>query len=292
MSIAALAVSAYTPLDVQTWLQSENRQLFIGDVLDGSNSDTMGVGFARYAPGESNEWVVTYDEALVVTSGSFSVTSAGVSKSAQAGGVLFVRRGTELVYAAGDEGAELVYVMYPQPASTALGDEHPDLVATFQPTQTTPPRFADGRATENIARLRDIWGPIERGESDDYQPFFDALADDFVFEGPLMELHGKEALVGYFVSGAELMEFNPFERPLEYFGSGDRVVQLGFEIFRVKATGVTHRAEWAWVYDFEDGQIARIRWIQDLGDIAATEAEAGSRAQAFADRAVAGSDVA
>jgi ethanolamine utilization protein EutQ (cupin superfamily) len=47
--------------------QSEDRHLFLSDVVDESNGDSMSVGFARYGPGESNEWVVTYDEALVVT---------------------------------------------------------------------------------------------------------------------------------------------------------------------------------------------------------------------------------
>jgi hypothetical protein len=34
------------------------------------------VGFAYYAPGARNEWVVTYDEALIITRGAFTVTSA------------------------------------------------------------------------------------------------------------------------------------------------------------------------------------------------------------------------
>ena len=61
------------------------------------------------------------------------------------------------------------------------------------------------------------------------------------------------------------MEFNPFERPLEYYGHGDRVVIVGDETFKIKATGVTHRAAWAWVVQLRrDGLISRILHVQDL----------------------------
>jgi hypothetical protein len=55
---------------------------------------------------------------------------------------------------------------------------------------------------------------------------------------------------------------------MEYFGDGDRVVMLGNETFRVRASGVTHRAEWAWVIDMHDGLITRIVAIQDLSRVA------------------------
>jgi ketosteroid isomerase-like protein len=96
----------------------------------------------------------------------------------------------------------------------------------------------------------------------------------------------------YFAVGSELLEFNPFERPLRYFGSGNQVVQWGFETFRVKETGVTHQAEWAWVFDFRDGQIIRIVVIQDLSGISGEIEKAGSKAQALADELAADSNAA
>jgi ketosteroid isomerase-like protein/quercetin dioxygenase-like cupin family protein len=277
--MTADGVSVHTADDVGTWLQSGQRSVFIRDVLDGSNSDTMGVGFARYGPEASNEWVVTYDKVLIVTSGAFTVTAAGVRRTARAGEFIFLRKGTRLVYAAGMDGAELVYVTYPHPSQTELRAAHPDLVATFQPAEAVPPRFADGPSTGNVAILERIYGPLERGESQDFGPFFAALADDVVFELPVMELHGKQAVIGYFTHGSELMDFNPFERPLEYLTAGNRVVQLGYETFRVKETGAIHRAEWAWVFDFRDGRITRIVAIQDLGPIRDVITEIASRAQ-------------
>jgi ketosteroid isomerase-like protein len=78
--------------------------------------------------------------------------------------------------------------------------------------------------------------------------------------------------MGHFSRAAETMEFDIFVRPLQYFGDGNRVVQVGREIFRVKETGKTHEADWGWVYDFEDGRIARILGTGDLSGVADEEA--------------------
>jgi hypothetical protein len=229
--------------------------------------------------GESNEWVVTYDEVLIVTRGAFSVTSAnGHKTTAKAGEFIFLRNDTELVYSAEDSGAELVYVMYPHWTDTQLASDHADLV-TFHPIDGVPQRFGDAPMTDNVALMQSIWGPLERGESDDLGPFFDALAENVVFKLPLGELLGKQAVIDYFVHGSDTLEFEPFEVPMEYFGDGDRVVMLNEETFRVKANGVTHRAEWAWVIDVHDGLITRIVHIQDLSGVAEPVAEAISMAQ-------------
>jgi ethanolamine utilization protein EutQ len=271
-------IRLFTPEDVQTWIQSEQRQIFLGDVVDATNSDTMGVGFARYAPGESNEWVVTYDEVLIVTRGAFSVTTAnGHTTTAKAGEFIFVRKDTKLVYSAEDSGAELVYVMYPHWTNTQLASDHADFVDTFRPVDGVPPRFGDARTTDNVALMQGIWGPLERGESGDLSPFFDALAENVVFKLPLGELCGKQAVIDYFVHASDTLEFEPFEVPTEYFGDGDRVVMLNEETFTVKASGVTHRAAWAWVIDVHDGLITRIVHIQDLSGVAEQVAEVLSK---------------
>jgi ketosteroid isomerase-like protein len=131
---------------------------------------------------------------------------------------------------------------------------------------------------DNVTLLQRIWGPLERGESHDHQPFFDALDDDVVFSTPLGELRGKQAVLRYFAHAGQFLEARPFERPLEYFGNGDRVVILGEELFTVHDSGVTARAEWAWVHDLRDGRITRITAIQDLSAVA----EAVSKALASA----------
>lgn len=140
------------------------------------------------------------------------------------------------------------------------------------------------KMTRNIELMREIWGPVERGESHDLQPFFGLLADDFVFELPVGALQGKQAFGDYLAYASERMDFDFVVEPLEYLGEGDRVVMLGDETFTARDTGLTHRARWAWALTFRDGQIARILHIQDLSGISEIVREAVVRAQASSSR--------
>ena len=83
----------------------------------------MTVGFARYAAGESNDWVMSYDEALVVTKGSFAVDSGGESTVAGPGEVIYLSPGTPVVYRA-IEDSEVVYVSYPHWYEATLRSPH------------------------------------------------------------------------------------------------------------------------------------------------------------------------
>jgi ethanolamine utilization protein EutQ len=272
------AISHFTPDDVDTWYRPREIQMLLGDVLDPSNSESMSVGFAHYAPGASNEWVVTYDEALIITKGAFTVTSAdGVETTAHAGEVIFLRAGTPVVYSAKDEGAEVVYVTYPHWTEAHAASEYAPFLDSFQPIEERPGR------SDPVALLRSIYDPLERGESHDFGPFYDAFDENIVLTTSMGEARGKAAVTGYFSKAAETMEFDIFVRPLQYFGDGNRVVQVGRETFRVKETGKTHEADWAWVYEVEDGRITRILGIEDLSGVADEEAEALTRAQTEAD---------
>jgi ethanolamine utilization protein EutQ len=274
MPAATEAIRLFTAGNVDTWYRSGERGVFLSDVLDATNSETMSVGFARYAPGESNAWVVTYDEALIVTRGAFTATSAdGVETTARAGQVIFLRKGTRVVYSANKEGAEVVYVTYPHWTRAQAASEHAALLDTFQPTEERPER------PDAVALLRSIYDPLERGESNDFEPFFDALAEDVVLTTPVGEARGKQAVIGYFTHLPATLEFNPFVRPLEYFADGNRVVQLGEETFTVKATGETVRTDWAWVFDVEHGRITRILAVMDLAGVADQVAEALATAE-------------
>jgi ethanolamine utilization protein EutQ len=278
--VAAAGIRRFTADDVQSWSQAEGRRILLADVVDAGNSDSMSVGFARYAPGESNEWVVTYDEALIVTRGAFSVSSAdGRKTTAAAGELIFLDKGTSVTYSAEDSGADVVYVTYPHWIDAQQRSEHAGLLDTFHPAGEPP-------AKDAVALLRDIYDPLERGESESFQPFFDALADDVVFKTPVGELRGKQAVVDYFVGAGETMEFRPFDAPLEYFRDGDRVVIVGDETFRVKRTGATHHADWAWIYDVRDGLITRIKAIEDLSGVADAIREVIAKAESGQMRAV------
>jgi ethanolamine utilization protein EutQ len=94
------------------WYRRRDQDLRLADAIDGATGAAMTVGFARYAAGESNEWVTTYDEALVVTKGTFAVDSGGESTVGRPGEVIYLSTGTPLVYRAITD-AEVVYVSYP-----------------------------------------------------------------------------------------------------------------------------------------------------------------------------------
>lgn len=132
-----MSATKYTQASVTQWYQSENQALYLGDVLDNSNSAHMSAGFARYTKGTQNDWVVTYDEVLIITKGSFSVKTADGVVTAKAGEIIHLTKGTELTYMAPDEDAELVYVSYPHWADAQEKSEHAHFMDTFHPVETS-----------------------------------------------------------------------------------------------------------------------------------------------------------
>jgi ethanolamine utilization protein EutQ len=280
MTEAPAPVQHLTADNVATWYQQQDVEMVVGDALDPSGGAPLVIGFAAYRKGAANEITLPYDEALIITRGALTVRRADGVATARAGEVIFHRAGAKVVYQA-DEDAELVYVSHPALGLEPVDGFHPAgdaLVAQLAPA--IPP--TESTASDNVALLEAIWGPMERGESTDYQPFFDRLDDDVVFATSVGELRGKQAVVHYFTHAGELIEFRPFERPQEYFGDGDRVVIVGEETFRVRATGATARVPWAWAYDLRDGLITRIEAIEDLSVVADAVADALANARAAA----------
>lgn len=114
--------------------QYADRQIFVGDVLDSSTSDTMSVGYYRNKrKGERNEWVVTYDEALIVTKGALTVRSADGAKTARAGEILFLTKGTKIAYEAAQDDTEVVYVTFPHWMDAHSKSEHAGLLDAYHP---------------------------------------------------------------------------------------------------------------------------------------------------------------
>ncbi|WP_409493670.1 cupin [Amycolatopsis sp. cmx-11-12] len=120
-----MSVEHFTSAGASTWFQRIDQQIFLADVLSEDSGAAMSVGFGRYRKGEKNPWKMTYDEALVITSGIFTVEGPSGSVTARAGEVIYLRAGTEVVYAA-EEDAELVYVTYPHwlAATEASAEAH------------------------------------------------------------------------------------------------------------------------------------------------------------------------
>jgi ethanolamine utilization protein EutQ len=116
------------------FFQYLDREIFVGDVLDSSNSDTMSVGFYRNKKkGEMNEWVVTYDEVLIVTKGALTIRSAEGPKTAKPGEVIFLTKGTEIAYEAAEDDTEVVYVSYPHWMDAQQKSEHAHLLDSYHP---------------------------------------------------------------------------------------------------------------------------------------------------------------
>lgn len=120
--------------DNAEWYQYRDREIFVGDVLNSSNSEAMSVGFYRNKnKGERNEWVVTYDEALICTKGALTVRSPEGTKTAKAGEVIFLTKGTRVAYEAGEDDTEVVYVTYPHWMDVHKQSEHAALLDDFHP---------------------------------------------------------------------------------------------------------------------------------------------------------------
>lgn len=128
-----MGVRHFTIEDIATWYQHTDRQIFLGGVLDETNSDTMSVGFGRYKKGESNAWVVTYDEVNIVTKGAFTFRTADGEYTARAGEILFITKGTWVVYEA-PEYAEFIYVTYPHWMNAQKQSEHAGMLDAFHRT--------------------------------------------------------------------------------------------------------------------------------------------------------------
>jgi ethanolamine utilization protein EutQ len=128
-----MTVRHFTSNDAKFY-QYKDRPIFVGDVLDSSNSDSMSVGFYRNKKkGDRNEWVVTYDEALIVTKGALVVRFAEGVKTARVGEVIFLTKGTKIAYEAGEDDTEVVYVTFPHWMDTHQKSEHAHLLDSYHP---------------------------------------------------------------------------------------------------------------------------------------------------------------
>lgn len=128
-----MTVRHFTSKDAK-YYQYLDREIFVGDVLDSSNSDSMSVGFYRNKhKGDSNEWVVSYDEALIVTKGALTVRSSEGAKTAKSGEVIFLTKGTKIAYEAAEDDTEVVYVSYPHWMDAHMQSEHAHLIDAYHP---------------------------------------------------------------------------------------------------------------------------------------------------------------
>lgn len=85
---------------------------------------------------------------------------------------------------------------------------------------------------------------------------------------------GRDAVRQFFGTVAELFDFQRFE-PKEFIAQGDRVVVLGEDTVRVKATGTVLDSEWAHAFSVKNGKIVTFNEYVDTGAIVAELRTAG-----------------
>jgi ketosteroid isomerase-like protein len=94
-------------------------------------------------------------------------------------------------------------------------------------------------------------------------------SDDIDWELPEMEnvpfagkRHGREQVAQFFSALAEAQEVQQFD-PEEFIAQGDKVVVLGHEAWRVKATGRMVEDDWTHVFTLHDGKIVKFHEYLD-----------------------------
>ena len=137
----------------------------------------------------------------------------------------------------------------------------------------------DGQA--NVRVVEGMFSSLQRG---DVPGVLDRLSDDIEWriagpaELPYAGIHrGREEVSKFFQTFGQAAEFEVFE-PREYLAKGDKVVVLGHERQRIKATGRVVETDWAMVFTLRDGRITRFRNYVDSRDVSPTNA--GSRESA------------
>jgi ketosteroid isomerase-like protein len=125
---------------------------------------------------------------------------------------------------------------------------------------------------ENVQVVQAMYAAFKRG---DVPAVLDRLAEDIEWriagpsELPYAGLHrGRDEVAKFFETFGQASEFEVFE-PQEYFSRGDKVVVLGHERQRVKATGRVVETEWAMVFTLSGGKIARFHNFVDTHAVAA-----------------------
>ena len=107
-----MSVHHLTIDDTRAWFLAGDDDVMVGDVLDLAMTPGLHVRFGRYDEGAEHEWIVTYDETLIITKGALLVRFEGGSKIARAGEVVALSKWTRVVYRGEEDGTEVVFVTH------------------------------------------------------------------------------------------------------------------------------------------------------------------------------------
>lgn len=118
-------VQRFAPTDLTGWMRAgADQEIYFGEAVDESHGSPVGVTFIRWGAGETGDfdYPLPYDEVLIVTKGSYTVTASGTTVTARAGEIIHLPAGHMGTYHA-EEDAEVVAVTHPpyQQAIRAAG---------------------------------------------------------------------------------------------------------------------------------------------------------------------------
>lgn len=126
-------------------------------------------------------------------------------------------------------------------------------------------------AKKNVERTRSIFEEMARTGS--IQPLLDVLAEDASYKlslpvgTPLSgEFQGRDSITEYFERLDEVLDVLEVNTR-DFVGNGDQVIVLGDEQFVVRKSGRRCSSEFAFILEFREGQVARVRVIEDLSGI-------------------------
>jgi hypothetical protein len=114
---------------------------------------------------------------------------------------------------------------------------------------------------ENVRIVKDGYAAFGRG---DIQGVLALLAEDIEWvipgeEFPLAGTYrGRAAMADFFQKWSKLVESSSVE-PREFVEDGDRVLVVGFESGRVKATNGTFEVHWVMAFTIRNGKVTNVR---------------------------------
>ncbi len=126
---------------------------------------------------------------------------------------------------------------------------------------------------DNLDVIRQGYEAFGRGDIETLLSLFDEQIE-WVSPGPPELITsgrrtGRQAVAEFFTAVNEVFDIQSFETK-EFIAQGDRVVVLGHETSRIRATGKLLAQDWAHVFTLKDGKVTA---FQEYIDTAAVVAE-------------------
>ena len=125
---------------------------------------------------------------------------------------------------------------------------------------------------ENVQIVKDAFAAFGRG---DIQGLLALLAEDIEWISPGGSLpptdtyRGHAAVADFFRKLSETVEFSSFETR-EFVAEGDRVLVVGFDSWRAKATNRTFEGHWVMAFTVRNGKVTNVREYVDTLGVART----------------------